>query len=56
MDHAGLTARAAADQLGHAKVSMTTDHYFGPRVAATGAAKVLEPLDQPESAGTEKHG
>ncbi len=29
MDEARLSARAAADQLGHAKVSMTQDHYFG---------------------------
>jgi hypothetical protein len=42
MDLAGLTARAAADQLGHAKVSMTTDVYVGRRVASTGAAAVLE--------------
>lgn len=42
MDRAGLSARAAADQLGHAKVSMTTDNYYGRRVAATGAAGVLE--------------
>jgi hypothetical protein len=34
MDEAGLTARAAADQLGHAKVSMTTDHYYGRRTGA----------------------
>lgn len=47
MDKAGLTARAAADQLGHAKVSMTQDHYFGRRVARTGAAAVLEALDRP---------
>jgi len=46
MDRAGLTARAAADQLGHAKVSMTTDNYFGRQVARTGAAGVLEALDQ----------
>jgi len=42
MDSAGLTARQAADQLGHAKVSMTQDNYFGRKVARTGAAKVLE--------------
>jgi integrase len=42
MDPAGLTARAATDQLGHAKVSMTTDHYFGRRKRSTGAARVLE--------------
>lgn len=42
MDHAGLSARAAADQLGHANTSMTTDVYFGRKIAATGAASVLE--------------
>ena len=47
MDKAGLTSRAAADQLGHAKVSMTQDQYFGRRSAKTGAAAVLEALDQP---------
>ncbi len=54
MDKAGLTSRAAADQLGHAKVSMTQDHYFGRRSAKTGAAAVLEALDQPQS--PESHG
>jgi integrase len=44
MDHAGLSSRAAADQLGHANTSMTTDVYFGRKVAATGAAAVLEAL------------
>jgi integrase len=44
MDHAGLSSRAAADQLGHASTSMTTDVYFGRKVAATGAAAVLEAL------------
>ncbi|MDN5857556.1 MAG: site-specific integrase [Pseudonocardia sp.] len=42
MDQAGLSARQAADQLGHAKVSMTQDHYFGRKVARTGAAGLLE--------------
>jgi integrase len=36
MDEAGLSARAAADQLGHAKVSMTQDHYYGRKRAKTG--------------------
>jgi integrase len=50
MDHAGLTARQAADQLGHAKVSMTQDNYFGRKVARTGAAQVLEQFaDKPKS-------
>lgn len=46
MDDAGLSARAAADQLGHAKVSMTQDSYFGRKLAATGAAGVLEAVHQ----------
>jgi len=46
MDVAGLSARAAADQLGHAKVSMTQDNYMGRRVAMTGAAKVLESINE----------
>jgi integrase len=44
MDHAGLSARAAADQLGHAKASMTQDHYMGRRIAVTGAADALDSL------------
>jgi len=46
MDLAGLPPRQAADQLGHAKVSMTQDNYFGRKVAKTGAAAVLAPLGQ----------
>src|SRR4051812_35846167 len=44
MDEAGLSARSAADQLGHAKPSVTQDVYFGRRRRATGAAQVLEQL------------
>jgi integrase len=44
MDQAGLSSRAAADQLGHANTSMTTDVYFGRKIAATGAATVLEAI------------
>ena len=44
MDQAGLSSRAAADQLGHANTSMTTDVYFGRKVPTTGAATVLEVL------------
>jgi len=42
MDDAGLSPRAAADQLGHAKPSMTQDVYMGRKIAHTGAAAVLE--------------
>jgi integrase len=44
MDEAGLSARDAADQLGHARPSITQDVYFGRRPRATGAAEVLEQL------------
>jgi len=44
MDEGGLTARAAADQLGHARPSITQDVYYGRKVASTGAASVLESL------------
>lgn len=44
MDQAGLSARAAADQLGHAKPSMTQDSYMGRKVSETGAAEVLAKL------------
>jgi integrase len=54
MDKAGLSARAAADQLGHAKVSMVQDHYFGRKLAHTGAAEVLEALNQDWAPNGEK--
>jgi integrase len=44
MDHAGLSARAAADQLGHAQPSMTQDVYFGRKARVTGAARIVEAL------------
>jgi integrase len=46
MDQAGLSSRAAADQLGHANTSMTTDVYLGRKVPTTGAAAVLEVLSE----------
>jgi integrase len=54
MDDAGLSARAAADQLGHAKVSMTQDRYFGRKVRATGGAAVLEAVER--TSRSERHG
>jgi integrase len=44
MDRAGLTARDAADQLGHAQVSMTSNVYFGRERIVTAGAPVLEEL------------
>ena len=39
-----VSVRAAADQLGHAKVSKTQDNHFGRKVAKTGATEVLEAI------------
>ena len=44
IDEAGLSARSAADQLGHAKPSITQDVYYGRQRRVTGAAQVLEQL------------
>ena len=45
MDESGLPVRVIADQLGHAKVSMTQDVYLGRKTRQTGAAGVLEAID-----------
>ncbi len=50
MDEACLSARSAAGQLRHAKLSLTADIYVGLKKRATGAAEVLEDLFQPCSA------
>jgi integrase len=52
LDHAGLSARAIADQLGHANPSLTQDVYLGRQVASTGAAAALEAL-RPAVASTQ---
>jgi hypothetical protein len=46
MDNAGLSARSAADQLGHARPSLTADICVGRKRRTTGAAEVLEGLFQ----------
>jgi integrase len=42
MDEAGLSARVIADQLGHARPSMTQDVYMGRSVVSAEAAKILD--------------
>ncbi len=42
LDRAGLTARQIADQLGHAKVSMTQDRYLGRRAGDLEVAAALD--------------
>jgi integrase len=42
LDRAGLSARQIADQLGHAKVSMTQDRYLGRRALDQAAADALD--------------
>lgn len=42
LDNAGLSARAIADQFGHAQPSLTQNVYMGRKIASTEAAGVLE--------------
>ena len=42
LDRAGLSARVIADQLGHAKVSMTQDRYLDRRAVTSDAADALD--------------
>jgi integrase len=42
LDESDLSPRAIADQLGHAKVSMTQDHYLSRRLTSRRAAEALE--------------
>ncbi|MFI6098703.1 tyrosine-type recombinase/integrase [Lentzea sp. NPDC051213] len=49
LDEAGLSARLVADQLGHARPSMTQDVYFARKVVDKRAADALEgALDKPK--------
>jgi integrase len=42
LEDAQVSARRISDQLGHAKVSMTQDHYLGRRLIDRLTADVLE--------------
>lgn len=42
LDGAGLSARAIADQLGHAQPSLTQNVYMGRKIATTEAMTLLE--------------
>jgi integrase len=54
LDEAGLSPRIAADQLGHSRISMTQDVYFGRKLVDARAAAALESaLDAPND---ENHG
>lgn len=44
LDEAGLSAREIADQLGHAKVSMTQDTYLGRHAVGEAAANALDDM------------
>jgi integrase len=51
LDDADVSTRKISDQLGHAKVSMTQDHYLGRRLTDRQTADVLEAMFG-EAAGT----
>ena len=43
LDQSGQSTRSIADQLGHAQVSMTQNHYLGRRIANPSARRVARP-------------
>jgi Phage integrase family len=49
LDEAGLSARVVADQLGHARPSMTQDVYLGRKAVSRDAADALEGIVDYES-------
>jgi integrase len=51
LDQQGFSARTIADQLGHARISMTQDVYAGRRVVDQAAATALEGLTDPTRKG-----
>ena len=57
LDGSGATARLIADQLGHARISMTQDVYMGRHAVSSAAAEALQANDpnQPLAPGRE-HG
>lgn len=46
LDEAGLTVREIADHLGHKRVSMTLDTYFGRKQASPKVAELLRVIDE----------
>ncbi|KGI82902.1 hypothetical protein IL38_03310 [Actinopolyspora erythraea] len=49
LDEAGLSARVVADQLGHARPSLTQDVYLGRKAVTEDAATALETVFDSES-------
>jgi integrase len=56
LDEAALSARLIADQLGHARPSMTQDVYLGRRAGDDQAARALDRALSGAALETEKHG
>jgi integrase len=56
LDEAGLSARAVADQLGHARPSMTQDVYMGRRMMNPRAAEALDGVFSSGTEGGENRG
>jgi integrase len=46
LDDGGLSARVVADQLGHARISMTQDVYMGRQAVHPSAAATLEAMTE----------
>jgi integrase len=56
LDEGGLSARMIADQLGHARISMTQDVYMGRRAVDGSVASTLEGLFDGDDDGPQDPG
>jgi integrase len=56
LDEAALSARLIADQLGHARPSMTQDVYLARRAVGEAAAQALDAALRGDAASDEEHG
>jgi integrase len=56
LDAGGLTIREIADQLGHERISLTQDIYFGRHAAPSKAADLLGRIGGVQDAQDEKKG
>jgi integrase len=54
LDDAGQSARMVADQLGHARVSMTQDVYMGRKAVGGAAAEVMQRFSSGDEPGGER--
>ena len=56
LDGLGASARMIADQLGHARMSMTQDVYMACRAVSPAMAEALESMEGDQGSGSDQGG